>query len=499
MGIRNLLTLDPGADNEQPAWQVVEKYLSKNYVDNEQDIKRRLAARTRRRLYDSQGLDQAFRLIDEVFKDPDVRRLRKEVAPYARFDNALRRVINERSRVYAKPPKTRAVKNDTNPNYQQLQKDSQLNAAMRLANTLLSLQNDVLLSYRVRENAQGLREPHIDVLGPEDFFAVSDPRDQTKLIAVGINQAPQHELISPARQSSEPYWLVWTSDESFKLTKKGAILYNTIRDNPFGVMPCLLINADYRSTSLLDPHTGEDIVSAHLASWLANTSLLKEMKSLNKQLALIGEAGQSPSGQVQDSEADLFFGEGVGVQSVDRGVDLEKYMAAADHIIERAAANYGIPPSVLRHDGASSGYEIDLRRIPLEEIREDQIAIFRTAEYRFAKIQAVVTSIDLPSLSFDPDPWFIDFAEVKRPQPEQEKFLTRKLKRSMGHSDPILEAREDNPDFDEEMAAEWIADRMTAFGAFVASARTRDNVPADATVEDPGQSPEDNGAEGGEE
>jgi len=492
MGIRSIVTGSQVADGNDAAWSDVELYLKKRYVQNDVDVKRRYAARTRRRLYDSGGVDQIFALIDEVFKDPEVRRLRREVAPFARFDNALRRVINERARVYSKPPKTRAVGNTTNDTYQEVQRITQHNAAMKLANILVTLQNDVYLSFRVREMANGQRVPRTDVLGPEEFFAISDPKDRTKLVGVGIDQTPD----TPSPKEVDPHWLVWTDEESFKLDKHGRILKDTIQANPFDRMPGLLIHADYRANCLLDPLTGEDIVSAHLAAWLANTSLLKELKSLSKQAAFVGETGQSPTGQAQDSERDLMLGEGVGLYTVDRGVDLDKYMRTADHVVERAAANYGIPPSVLRHAGATSGYEIDLRRIPLEELREDQIAIFREAEKEFAQIQSDVLAVDLPSLWFDPQPWFIDFAEIKRPVPEAEKWAVRKAKRAMGHSDPIIEAIEDNPDFSPEMAMEWVADRLQSFLTFVEIARTRPNVAANADALDPGQTPQDNGANG---
>ena len=491
MGIRATVTASPGADRDDLAWVEVEHYLRKRYVESEEDVHRRKAARTRCRLYDSGGIDQIFALIDEVFKDPEVRRLRKEVAPFARFDNALRRVVNERARVYAKPPRAREVDNGTDGNYQEVQRLTNHNAAMRRANVLTTLSNDSYWLFRVREMPDGSRAPRTDIIGPDNFIAIADPRDRTKLAAVAIDQTPD----IPEPKESDAHWLVWTDGESFKLDKRGRIMRDTVMANPFGRMPGLLVSSDYRATSLLDPLTGEDIVSAHLAAWLANTSLLKEMKSLSKQAAFVGETGRSPTGQAQDSERDLMLAEGVGVFNVDRGVDLDKYQRAADHIVERAAANYGVPPSVLRHSGATSGYEIDLRRIPLEELREDQIAVFREAEREFARVQAAVLAVDLPSLAFDPDPWFIDFAEIKRPVSELEKWQVRDVKRKMGHSDPISEMLEDNPDLTEDMAKERVSMHLAANLAFIEVARVRPNVPEDANAENPGMSPQDNGAD----
>jgi hypothetical protein len=489
MGLRQLLadaTSEPD-DAIDPAWMDVERWLQKHYVTSAREKARRNAARQRRLLFDCGGLDMALQLIDEVFKDVDVRRLRKELAPYARFDNALRRITLERARVYAKPAKVRRVAGETDyTRYRELQRRTMHDFAMRQANHLVTLQNDAFILFRVRQTPRGL-QPRTDVIGPESFHVVADKRDPTKLIAVIIDRTPAVPTVDAA-----PHFLVWTDSEVMELDRKGRILRDSIAVNPFGRIPGVLVNGAYRDATLLDPLTGEDAVAAHLAAWLINTMMLKEVKSLNRQAAFLGETGASPTGQAQDSERDMQLAPGVGVTTIDRGVDIEKFLLAADHVIERAAANHGIPPSVLRHAGATSGYEMDLRRIPLEELREDQIVIFREAERELADVQAMVLARDMPELAFSTDGWWIDFAEVKRPMPEKEKYETRKLKRSMGHSDPVVEALEDNPDFTEDMAIDWVMNRLQAYSMFVQSIRAL-NMPMDATVEDAGASPDANG------
>ena len=456
------------------------------------DKPRRDSARQRRRLFDCMGFEQALTMIDELFADLDVRKLRKDVAPYARFQNPLRRLVCERARAYAKPPK-RTVNNATDDTYQRLQRMTQHNRAMRLADELTDLQNDTFWLFRVRETPAG-REPRTDIIGPEDFFIITDPHDHTKLLAVGYDRHPLPGADGKAAINAA-HWTVWSPWESFELDGHGGIIPGSASANPFGRIPGLLVHNGYRSQQLLDPYTGEDRVAAHLTAWLLNTMMVKEAKSLNRQAAFTGETGRSPTGQSQDSERDMILAEGVGVTTIDRGVDLKQYLEAADHVIERVAADYGIPPSVLRHAGATSGHEIDLRRIPLEELREDRIAIFRDAEREYAEIQAAVLKLDMPELSFSTDGWSMDYAEIKRPLPQSELYSVRKAKRSMGHSDPVLEAMEDNPDFTEEMAIEWVEERMARQQEFIDAARARSNIPSDATVEDPGRSPQENGAD----
>lgn len=495
MGLRRIFTDrdDSEFSRTDVAWTDVERSIVKMYVDDDGEKARRDRMRRRRLLYDCEGVQHMGEVIDRVFKDERVRQLRREVAPYAKYNNVLHRLVSERARVYAKRPKSRGVADaDAQARYKQLQKDANLDLAMRCANQLVELENDVWLQFRIRNGPDG-PEPRIDVVAQDSFYAIHHPNDRTQLVGVIIDQTPRWARVV----ETDPHFLLLSNDEMMKLDKKGRIIRESIAPNPYGTMPGLLLHSGYRESSLLDASTGEDMVAAHVSVWLLELMMVKESKSQTRQVALLGETGQSARGQAQDSEADLVLGEGVGATTLDRGVDLERFRSASDAIIDQVAANKGIPPSVLRHAGATSGYEIDLRRIPLEEIREDQIEIFRDAERRFAEIQSLVVETHaLSQYAFTTEGWAIDFAEMKRPLSQKELYDVRRTKRAMGHSDAFLEAQEDNPDFTPEMAFDWVLDRMRSHGLFIDMARVRDNVPADADADNPGQSPEDNGAMG---
>lgn len=476
------------AMREDKAWMDVGRWI-KDRAFTKLEAERRAASEKRIRLFRCKGTEDALALINEVFKDTNVKQLRAELVPYARFDNPLRRFTLERARVYAKPVKSRTVKGKANNElYQDLQRRTQHDRALKAADQLLALCNDVWLGFRVRETPRG-REPRIDVASPDRFRVLCDKHDKTKLVAVILDMFPDGDA-----RSTDKHYTLWSDHEVMDLDKHGNIMVDTIGPNPFGRIPGVLVSSDYRTDALLDPDTGDDAVAAHLANWLLNTMMLKESKSLNKQAAYTGETGRSPVGQSQDSERDIMLAEGVGVTTIDRGVDVTKYMTAADHVVERAGANHGIPPSVLRHAGATSGYEIDLRRIPLEEIREDRIGVWRDAERAFAEVEAVVLAEDMPELAFKADGWHVDFAEIRRPLPPGELYDVRKKKRAMGHSDPVIEAMEDNPDFDDKAAADWVASRVMANQTFVQEVQARTNTPADADAENPGRSPQENGA-----
>jgi len=349
----------------------------------------------------------------------------------------------------------------------------------------------------VRNTPQGLM-PRTDIVGPESFFAIADPKDSTSLIAIGVDRTPSlgkdRSPESIARKRATAHWVVWSDEESFHLDGKFNIIRESIEPNPFGRIPGVLVNNGYRDRSLLDPFTGQEAVSTHLSLWLQETMKLKGISAKTRQAVFTGETGNSPTGQPQDDTRDMQVAEGVGVTTVERGIDVDQYIAAADHTEERAAASEGITTPVLRGESASSGYQMDLNRIPLEEIREDRVEIFRRAERAFAEVQSIVMAVDMPSRAFDTTGWHMDYAEIKRPRTDKEKWEVRQVKRKMGHSDPVLEAQEDNPDFTEDQAKEWVEERMTNQAAFEL-ARAQRNSPANPMTQ--GQTPQQNGAMGG--
>lgn len=444
MGLRESL----GFTSSDAAWESVSDHLKRFYINNEDEQSRRKAASLRAELYRDGGIDKLKQIIRLVFGDAQVRHVREVWAQWARFDNALRRIVNELSTVYSDPAVRRVEDELSDERYQDLQRVTRLDALMRRANRWLNLHNDVLVWFRVRENLRGEREPIVDVLAPHAFYAVSDPMDPTRLIAIIIDQTPQTMNVSPA----DPHFVVWTDEESLKLDKSGRVLVETVEPNKFGRMPGMLLHRDPPEMALLDSKTGDDLVNAHLSASFVNVLLLKEARTVNRQVAFGGDLSTTATGQAQDTGADLMLGDGVTVQTVDRSVDLRQYRETADHIIERAASNHGIPPSILRHEGAASALEIELRRIGLRERRNEQILVFRPAERTFAEIMSLVVASDDPAHAFRTDGWSIDFGQVELPRDPMTKLNFREKQRRLGLANTLEFIMEDNPDLDVEQA-----------------------------------------------
>lgn len=392
----------------------VTRHIRRHYLENENEAKRISRASDRADLYRSAGDGQMIDYIDKVFDDDVVKELRRRFVETAKSNNVTKRVVNEIATLYAKAPKRRVTGAENNAKYQEFLRGSRQNAKMRRADRMLELHRQILTGFRVWDDDTGQRRHSIHVVTPDSFYAMRHPDDPMWSIGYIIDQLP---MLAEGQEpnADDPRYLVWTNHETFKLTHSGLLIGSTYEEHPFEVMPWLLASADESETALLDNQEGSDLTAAHKSVWFQDVMLLKESGSLNKQTAFAGDLRTTPTGQSADSQRDLILGDGVSVQTIDRGVELGQYRDAGDHILEHAAANYGIPPSVLKHQGATSGFEIELRRIGIRERRTEREGVFRDLERDLAKIQAMVLGNDDPGAAFTTDGWSINFAETETP------------------------------------------------------------------------------------
>jgi hypothetical protein len=294
----------------------------------------------------------------------------------------------------------------------------------------------------------------VDVTPPHLFSAVAHPSDPTMLVAIVIHQTPS----SNGAPIHAPHYRVWSADETYQLDGAARMISSTLEANPIGRLPGVLASTvpAMAKGRLLADDPGSDLVAAHLSVVFQNVLLLKESKSANRQNYLTGDTSAAVTGQAADTETDAQLPEGVSVQTVDRGMDLAQFRDNADHMLERAAANHGLPPSVLHHRDASSGAEIELRRIPIREIRKQQIMVMRRVERELAEVQSAINAIDRPDLAFSTEGWSIDFGEVQQPLTERERDEAFEKRRQLGLTDTVEEIMRRDPDLRTRAAAEEV-------------------------------------------
>jgi hypothetical protein len=239
----------------------------------------------------------------------------------------------------------------------------------------------------------------------------------------------------------------------FYLDGTGTLMAETIVPNELGRIPGALLALDPPSDALYDATTGEDIVAAHMAVWFENILLMKESKSATKQPILQGDNTNMARAQAADSEVAVEAPDGVLLTTLDLSMDLNMFRDTADHILERCAANHGIPPAILHHAGATSGYEIELRHIGIRERRIEQETPFRAFERELAGVMSHVVGLSAPQYAFDMAGWSINFGDVQAPQSPMEALTVFEAKRRLGLTDTVEEVMRQDPDLDISGAA----------------------------------------------
>lgn len=445
MGIRETLGM-----GSQASWTYVGEYLRDQYIKNSSQLARRNEAKKRDAYYEGGGDEHIKRLVWIAFEDDLTRKLRGDLVGQAKWNNVLKRVARELGTVYNKPAKRRVGDADAEK-YRDLVKRTKMDAVMREVDRKLTIHGDLWIQYRVRRET---KEPVVDVVTPAMFWAVAHPSDQTQLMAIVLDQTP------PRVTRVTPCYRVWTADETFMLDQECRVIisasgaYAGVEKNELGRLPGVLASLRPASAKgqLLEECPASDLVAAHEMVWFQNVLLIKESKSANKQAYISGDTSAATLGQTSDTEREVILPEGVSITVVDRGMDLAQFRETGTHAFEQAGANHGVPPSSLHLKDASSGEEINLRRIPQRELREERILIMRDVENEIAMVQSQVNANDLPEFSFATDEWGINFGEVQQPLTETERDAVFEKRRQLGLTNTISEIMDRDPDLDEKQA-----------------------------------------------
>lgn len=455
MSLPELLSeLPDGGRAATLSWAEAIAWLRDRYLSPVGTEAQRIAEATERSdFYRDRGAKYVSQLIDHVFDDPEVKRLRDKWVEIAGSNNATRRVVHELATLYRRPARRSVTSEGDDLRYQTVQQLVGLNAQMLEVQRLAILHRSLLVGFRVPGWS---RLPQLTIVEPQSFRLVAHPLEPTRLIAVIIDQ---HVDAPGMPAAARPAYLVWTATETFRLSQSGHLV-GDIRPHTLGRIPFVLVALSPPPGQLIDYSTFRDVIRAHKAVWFETVLLLKESKSATKTTVLTGDTSRVMRKQMLDSEGAIQVGDGVGVTSLDMAMPLDPFRQTADHILERAAANHGIPPSILRHDGATSGYEIELRYVGVRERRIEQEPLFRVVERELAELMSTVLASDLPELAFDTTGWSINFGDTEMPRHPREALEIFEHAQRLGLTDLVEEELRRDPDITEAEAWDRIRNRI---------------------------------------
>jgi len=415
----------------------VGEYLRKHYLTPEESARRERHA-LRNILYADGGCEYMCSVIDLVFQDEDVRKLRKAWVRHARFSNSLKRIVNEGSTVYAEPAARTVGGGETNEaKYAELMESALIDEVFDYANRMLNLHRAILIGPRVRvdgDPAEGNRSLVYDVVTPDNVIAVVDPNDATRVIAWGVRVAYRS---ARAAWTAEPAWCLWNDHESWLLDKNlDPIGAPTPHD--FGVNPWIGVTYHAEAIAGFWPgEEGEDLVAAQVAIWMANVLLLKETKSATTLPVVSGDVSSAAHGQAADSERGIMAPEGTSITTVDMSMDTTMFTKAGDFALEKVGNNYGMAMGVLTHQGTQSAEARDLLLEPLRQLRRKQIKVFRRVERGLAKLTSIIVAKDAPRLAFEVESFSCNFGEPQSLQDEATRLVNYEKKSAIGLTNPV--------------------------------------------------------------
>lgn len=440
------------------SWPELSRFLREHYWQNEANKQRKASASVRQAFYDGGGDAAMVEMLGDVFTDNDVIRLRQQWVRHAKHNNVLRRAVNELATVYGSPATRVVAGDDNNARYQAMQRRTRMHEVMQRVNRLGYLHRAVFVYPRTRMSAAGSLEPVIEIVTPDRFDAICHPQDPTLLCAISIDLAVKsvHGLATPAR-------IVLTATEYIFVDGMGQFIESSLRPHEFGRIPGVLHCVDAPTAGLLDSRATDDLESAHRAVWFENILLLKESKSATKQTVIQGDVSRTASGQAQDTEGDFHLQEGTTATTLDRSMDLRMFRETGREIYETAAANHGIPPTIMGHAGTQSADARELIRTPLKELRLTQQIPLRDVERDLAEAQAAVYS-PIPDVAFSVDGWRIDFADPQTPLGQKEALDVFTAERGAGLTSTYAEVMRRNPDLTRDEARalvmQWNEDEL---------------------------------------
>lgn len=446
-----LSTLPSGKTSEPLAFDELSSYLAKHLGTEAESVRNKRHA-LRDELYRDGGTEDMKRRIDEWFKDPLVRSLRKAFVEIGGFNNALKRTVNELSTVYAEPAK-RAVKQG-NENYQTVLTAVQMDLQSLQLGRLLNLHRQLLVGFRVRKKPDGTREPVIDIATPANVRCITHPNDDSYVIGWLIRV----EYKSARASIDVPAWTLWTDHESIQLRRDLSVVTGSYEEHNLGVCPWVPVSLGPPQPGFWSGCEGEDMVRGHIAIWFQNILNLKETKSATKLQVLKGDGTSMARGQASDSEAPVELTDGQSISMEDAGMDTQPFRDNADHILEHLAQNYGMSAALINHESATSAESRELMRIPLKELRRQQQIPLRKFERDLAVVMAAILAVDLPSLGFNVDGWTITFGDDQTPLNPTDAQVLYQLRKANGLTNVIEQWLADHPGATFEQAIRAIED-----------------------------------------
>ena len=447
---------------------------------------RRQAMGQRLRLYRDKAKQDVERLIDMIYETEEYRLMLKRYVPVALEENVTARIVDEVASLYNEPC-LRTLKT-RNEEFHAEEKRLELHEHMKEAHRLTALCNEVLVwQFRGTDGKNKLK-----LVTPDMFDAIEDPRDSLQPAGFVLDMCPVSATVGD-RRTRLPHYEIWDDTYRYLVNRNGDLVTpdGELADKPLehglGRIPAVLFHRKLPMVTILDGDTGADIESCHGGVAMLNVMVMRLAKAQGENLPILkGNLAAMAMGQIAHGERPLMLPPEVTAEMLQMKTDPDHYLRVKKDKVSSTIVRYGISyEQYTNSEQGDSGKLFELRRNKLKEIRGA------------ARLRAVTHEHQVVVLvGFDPVGMRLDYQEQALPQDATEKFQLMKDKASMGLDSPVKYKMREDPDLTRDEAIKQIAENQDEL-ALVIERQRKLNMPADATLENPGKSPEENGADGG--
>lgn len=453
-------------------------------IENVHRVRREMIA-TRLRLYRDQVAVPLAQVIDQIYETDAMRETLRKYVGVCVGQNVSRRIVNEVGSLYDRPALRALPDGAEHERFKAEEKRLDLHFIHQEGIRLTNLCNEVLLwQFKGIDDKNALR-----IVTPDAFDAIPDPRDRLVPAAYILDFEPSS--LSPDK-SKLPHWEVWDDKYRYRISGQGRMcdahgnIVVVPEEHGLGRIPGVLFHRRQPTTCILDASYGEDIKSAHLAVALLDVMIMRLSKTQGEnQPVLRGNLASMATGQVLNGERPLALPPEVFAEMLNMKTDPDHYLLVKRDRVTSVAQTYGMSYEQFTFQetaDTSSGKAYTVRREKLTELRLEQRG-------RAMIHEGLV--VDL--LGFDSTGLTVDFQEQAIPQDASEEIdlLEKKMKR--GLDSPISYVMRKDPEKTRDQAKAFVLENLADFAILIAASRTL-NMSTGADAEDPGKTPEQNGA-----
>lgn len=462
------------------------------------DALRRRKAQIRMDLYADNIEPVLLEEIQQKFREEAVRARLRPFLRTAACQSLFKRIVNEIARpVYAVPPVRRVSPDRDQRVFDEIAKQSRLNYKMDELCRLAHAGGTAWLQVRYVPRLGVV----LDVVTSNIARVIPDPDDPLRELAIIYDKVVESETqtyiddLGREHRKETVVHVYWDDAETFAFDNEGREIVGSRKPNTLGVIPFVPVHTVPRwGGRYWNETAGDDLVSGQLGVSLLTALTLKLHKSQGeKQIVVQGDIAGFPKDQILDSEGAIVAPEGTSVTTLDLATDSGHYLKSIEEIRSAVAANHGISRERLNQNSTSTVTDVGLN-----ERRADAVKVMAEAEHAAFEIIRLVSqeNEDGSKRLSDSAEYTVDFGDVSmRADPKGTLELWKEM-RSMGLRNVLDDIKALNPEIrTDEDAWDELRDNMLAEAKYILERRAL-NIPDDASMEKPGQNPQDNGAMG---